>query len=278
MTCSRRYFWASACGSSRVLTIGRFSVGPEGEIEHTFTEKDTILYALGLGLGQDPMDEAQLRFVYEDGLQALPTMAVVLAYPGFWIREPDTGVDWVKVLHGEQAIRIHKPLPTHGRLVGKMKIDEIVDKGAGKGALIYSSRDVYDVETNELICTLEQTTFARGDGGFGGPSLTQPDPHKIPSRAPDKTIDITTRPDQALVYRLCGDRNPLHSDPEFAKKAGFPKPILHGMCTYGITCRGVLETYADVSGLKAATGFEPKTPLEEGIKRLVAWYRDYYRV
>ena len=87
--------------------------------------------------------------------------------------------------------------------------------------------------------------FARGDGGFGGPSEGQPEPHKVPTRGPDKTIDISTRPDQALVYRLCGDRNPLHSDPEFAKRAGFPKPILHGMCTYGITCRGILQTYAD---------------------------------
>jgi len=86
---------------------------------------------------------------------------------------------------------------------------------------------------------------ARGDGGFGGPSEGQPEPHKVPSRAPDRSVDISTRPDQALVYRLCGDRNPLHSDPEFAKRAGFPKPILHGMCTYGITCRGILQTYAD---------------------------------
>jgi acyl dehydratase len=95
------------------------------------------------------------------------------------------------------------------------------------------------------LATLVASRFARGDGGFGGPSEGQPEPHKVPTRAPDRTIDIPTRPDQALVYRLCGDRNPLHSDPEFAKRAGFPRPILHGMCTYGITCRGVLQTYAD---------------------------------
>jgi acyl dehydratase len=87
--------------------------------------------------------------------------------------------------------------------------------------------------------------FARGDGGFGGPSEGQPEPHKIPNRAPDMTVDITTRPDQALLYRLCGDRNPLHSDPEFAKRGGFDRPILHGMCTYGLSCRAVLQTYAD---------------------------------
>ena len=97
----------------------------------------------------------------------------------------------------------------------------------------------------EALATLVASRFARGDGGFGGPSEGQPEPHKVPSRAPDRSVDISTRPDQALVYRLCGDRNPLHSDPEFAKRAGFPAPILHGMCTYGITCRGVLQTYAD---------------------------------
>ena len=100
-------------------------------------------------------------------------------------------------------------------------------------------------EKGEKLATLVASRFARGDGGFGGPSEGQPEPHKVPSRAPDKSVDISTRPDQALVYRLCGDRNPLHSDPGFAKKAGFPRPILHGMCTYGITCRGVLQTYAD---------------------------------
>ncbi|HYD44417.1 MAG TPA: MaoC family dehydratase, partial [Phenylobacterium sp.] len=125
--------------------------------------------------------------------------------------------------------------------VGKMKIDEIVDKGAGKGALIYSSRDVYDVETNELVCTLEQTTFARGDGGFGGPSEGAPEPHEVPTRKADFSIDFETREDQALLYRLNGDRNPLHSDPESARRSGFQRPILHGLCTYGITCRAVLQ-------------------------------------
>ena len=97
----------------------------------------------------------------------------------------------------------------------------------------------------EKLATLVASRFARGDGGFGGPSEGQPEPHQVPTRSPDMSVDISTRPDQALVYRLCGDRNPLHSDPEFAKRAGFPRPILHGMCTYGITCRGVLQTYAD---------------------------------
>ena len=120
----------------------------------------------------------------------------------------------------------------------------VFDKGKDKGAVIRHQTVLKD-EKGEKLATLVASRFARGDGGFGGPSEGQPEPHAVPNRAPDKIVDITTRPDQALVYRLCGDRNPLHSDPGFAKKAGFPKPILHGMCTYGITCRGVLQTYAD---------------------------------
>jgi acyl dehydratase len=214
------------------------------DIRHDYAARDTILYALGLGFGQDPLDDNQLRFVYEDGLQALPTMAVVLAYPGFWIREQDTGVDWVKVLHGEQAIRIHKPLPIQGRLVGRMRIDEIVDKGPGKGALIYSRRDVYD-EAGELLCTLEQTTFARGDGGFGGPSGPTREPHPLPERAPDLVCDLPTRPEAALIYRLSGDFNPLHADPKVAQKAGYKAPILHGLCTLGVAGHALLKSVCD---------------------------------
>ncbi len=121
---------------------------------------------------------------------------------------------------------------------------DVFDKGKDKGAVIRHKTVLRD-EKGEPLATLVASRFARGDGGFGGPSGGQAEPHKMPTRAPDKSVDITTRPDQALVYRLCGDRNPLHSDPEFAKRAGFPAPILHGMCTYGITCRGVLQTYAD---------------------------------
>jgi acyl dehydratase len=121
---------------------------------------------------------------------------------------------------------------------------EVYDKGKDKGVVIRHQTVLRD-EAGEKLATLVASRFARGDGGFGGPNLAQPEPHRMPARAPDRTIDIATRPDQALIYRLCGDRNPLHSDPEFARRAGFPRPILHGMCTYGITCRGILQTYAD---------------------------------
>jgi acyl dehydratase len=150
----------------------------------------------------------------------------------------------VMVVDGERDITFHQPLPVAAHITADSSVVEVYDKGKDKGVVI-SHQTVLKNEKGEKLATLVASRFARGDGGFGGPNLTQPDPHKSPSRAPDTTIDIVTRPDQALVYRLCGDRNPLHSDPEFAKKAGFPRPILHGMCTYGITCRGVLQTYAD---------------------------------
>ena len=213
-----------------------------GEIEQTYTTKDSILYALGLGLGADPMDERQLRFVYEDGMAALPTMSVVLGYPGFWLKDPETGVDWVKVLHGEQGIIVHKPLPAEGTVVGKTRVTEIIDKGEGRGALILSERDVVDKASGDLLATLTSTTFARGDGGFGGPEGPSPKPHALPERDADEVCDLPTLPQAALIYRLSGDFNPLHADPKVAIAAGFERPILHGLCTLGVAGHALLKT------------------------------------
>jgi acyl dehydratase len=214
---------------------------PFPEIEHDYRAKDTILYALGIGLGADPMDHDQLRFVYEEGLKALPTMAVVLAYPGFWAKDPETGIDWRQVLHGEQGLVIHKPLPSSGTVVGRTVIDEIVDKGVGKGALLYSHRDVRDRKTGELLASLTSTTFCRGDGGFGGPAGPTRPVHSLPDRAPDLVCDLPTLPQAALIYRLSGDYNPLHADPAVAKTGGFPRPILHGLCTFGVAGHALLR-------------------------------------
>jgi len=214
---------------------------PFKDIEHRYEAKDTILYALGLGAGSDPMDEADLRFVYEEGLAALPTMAVVLGYPGFWVKDPATGVNWKKVLHGEQGIVLHKPLPATGTAIGRTRVDEIVDKGAGKGALMYSTREVIDKTSGALLATLTSTSFMRGDGGFGGPSGPSPEPHTLPTRAPDLSVDLKTLPQAALIYRLSGDYNPLHADPKVAAAGGFPRPILHGLCTFGVAGRAILK-------------------------------------
>ena len=211
-------------------------------VEQTYTTKDSILYALGLGFGADPMDEKQLRFTFEEeGFDAVPTMAVVLGSPGFWVREPDSGVDWVKVLHGEQGLQLFKPLPPAATIIGQTRVVDIIDKGEGKGALIYQERTIHDKATGDHLATLTSTTFARGDGGFGGPSGPVKSVHQIPEREPDQTIEIPTRPEAALIYRLSGDPNPLHASPTVAKAAGFEKPILHGLCTLGVAGRAILQ-------------------------------------
>jgi len=214
------------------------------EREQAYTRKDSALYALGLGVGLDPMRKADLSFVYEHEMKALPTMAVVLAHPGFWIRDLDTGIDWVKLVHGEQGLTLHKSLPPEGRVIGRTRVTEVIDKGAGRGALIYTERRLSEAATGELLATVRQVSFARADGGFGGPHRTQPAPHALPERSPDAIHDTSTSPQGALIYRLSGDLNPLHADPETALKAGFPRPILHGLATYGIAGRAIIEAMA----------------------------------
>ncbi len=214
---------------------------PIPEIRQALRWQDTALYNFSIGLGQDPMDKAQLDFLYEPRLKAMPSMAVVLGYPGFWIRKPDTGVDWVKVVHGEQSLALHKPLPVEGEIIGTSRMTGIVDRGEGKGALLYSERVITDAKTGEKLATLGSTTFARGDGGFGGPSGPVKQPHPEPERTPDITLDLATRPEQAIVYRLNGDFNPLHIDPDVAEKAGFKQPILHGLCTFGVVCHALMR-------------------------------------
>jgi acyl dehydratase len=215
------------------------------EVEHSYTDKDTMLYALGVGLGHDPLDARQLDFVYEKNLKPLPTFCCVLGYPGFWARDLDTGIDWVKIVNGEQGFVLHAPLKPKGTVLGKTRITEVIDKGAGKGALVYTERKVTDKATGELIATVTQTTFCRADGGFGGPARESPPVHQLPERAPDLVCDLGTRPEQALIYRLSADRNPLHIDPEVAKAAGFPRPILHGLGTFGVVGHAVLKTACD---------------------------------
>ena len=175
-------------------------------------------------------------------------MCAVLASPGFWIKEQNTGVDWVQVLHGEQGLHLHRPLPAAGTVIGRMRITDIVDKGAAKGALIYTEKELIDKASGAPLATLTSTTFARGDGGFAGPD-TPPGPaitpHPIPDRPSDITCDLPTLPQAALIYRLSGDRNPLHAEPAVARKAGFDAPILHGLCTLGVAGHAILKTCCD---------------------------------
>ncbi len=212
----------------------------------SYTQKDAILYALGIGMGADPMDRKELAFVYERDLKAVPTLASVVA----WGAQPGMmSINFMMVVDGERDITFHKPLPISGDIIADSRVLGVYDKGAGKGAVIQNETVLKDSK-GEKLATLVSSIFARGDGGFGGPSEGQPEPHKTPTRAPDQSVDIPTLPNQALLYRLSGDYNPLHADPDFAAQAGFPRPILHGMCTYGITCRAVLQTYADYDPAK----------------------------
>jgi|SRR5579875_2111209 acyl dehydratase len=226
------------------------------EVEHTYGWKDCVLYALGIGLGQDPVNEEELAFVYEKNLKALPTFALVQGYSPYWLRNPESGVNWTKVVHGEQGMRLHRPVATQGTVIGKTRIVEVIDKGKGKGALVYSERRITDKATGELLATLTQTTFCRDDGGFGGPPREAPPPHPIPDRAPDLVCDLSTRPETALIYRLSGDVNPLHAEPAFAKAAGFPRPILHGLATFGVAGHALLRTLCgyDPARLMAMAG------------------------
>jgi acyl dehydratase len=226
------------------------------EVEHSYGAKDCMLYALGVGLGLDPLDQDQLAFVYEKGLKVLPTMAVMLGYPGFWVKELDTGIDWVKVVAGEYALELHQPLAPRGTVVGRTRVAEVVDKGPGKGAIVYSERTIDDKASGARIATIVQTTFCRGDGGFGGPERAQRPVHAIPERAPDLICDLPTRPEMALIYRLSADPNPLHADPVVAKAAGFPRPILHGLGTFGVAGHAILKTLAgyDPARLTAIAG------------------------
>lgn len=214
------------------------------EVRQRYDQKDTMLYALGIGLGQDPEDTRQLRYVYEEGLQAFPTMGVVLAYPGFWVRDPRTGIDWVKVVHGEQRLTVHAPLPASGMVVSRTRNTHVIDKGADKGAIVINERTLHG-EDGACLATLRQSTFCRGDGGFGqGDASPEPLP-PTPDSEPDLRCELRVAPNAALLYRLNADPNPLHVDPEVARQAGYPRPILHGLCSYGVAAHAIVKSCCD---------------------------------
>ena len=212
------------------------------DVEHSYGPKDCILYALGVGLGQDPTDDHELAFVYEKSLKVLPTFPAVLGYSAYTFKRPELGITWSHVVHGEHSVRVHAPIAPEGTVIGRSRILDVVDKGAGKGALIYSERRIVDKASGTLLATVNQTTFCRADGGFGGAKRETPAPHPIPQRAPDIVCDLGTRPETALIYRLSGDVNPLHADPAFARAGGYPRPILHGLATFGVAGHALLKS------------------------------------
>lgn len=214
-----------------------------------YDEKDVMLYALGVGFMRDPLDEKELPFVYENnGLKVVPTFASVIsrgeAPPENQRMPQKSSINFMMVVDGERRITVHKPLPPKCDVISDERYLDILDKGEGKGAVLIQERVSRDAATGEKLFTIVSSIFARGDGGFGGKAQGGPALHEIPDRAPDLVKECDTRADQAFLYALSGDRNPLHRDPVVAKMVGFPRPILHGLCSYGTACRAVLSTVA----------------------------------
>lgn len=229
---------------------------PIEDVTQHYTERDTMLYALGLGIGADPLDVEQLRYVYEKNLQAVPTIAAAFAWPKSWMRNPDTGIDYLKLVHGEQDVRWFRPMPASATLLSRTRVSRVCDKGAGKGAVVEMLRDLVDQASGDVLAEVRQVSFLRGDGGFSAADGVSDAPPEALSGVPDRPADLQWEvgsPAQAaLLYRLSGDSNALHADPDVAAKAGFARPILHGLATYGMACYAALRACAgnDAARLK----------------------------
>jgi acyl dehydratase len=208
------------------------------------SEREIMLYALSIGYGYDPVDESQLNFCYEQNLSVAPTIASVLGYPGFWPQDPATGLDWVRAVHAEERLTLHAPIPASGTLTSRTRVKAIVDKGPDVGALVYQERTLL-ASAGELVATVEHVTMCRGDGGFGGGDTVPRQVTVMPDAPPDMTCTLPTLPQAALLFRLTGDRNPLHADPAVARAAGFPRPLLHGLVTFGVAGHAILRSACD---------------------------------
>ncbi len=222
------------------------------EAQEDWSKRDTLLYNLGVGFGAAAVeDEAQLRFVLEDRLASFPTMAAVQAIARGIYFDPRYGIDFTGILHGEEAVEIARPLPAEGRLTGRTRIEGVWDRGS-KGAVMTTVKTLHDAD-DALVATCRSTMMLRKNGGFGGSADGAPQAAPLPGRAPDGGFDIAIRPEQALIYRLSGDTNPLHAVPKVAAKAGFPKPILHGLCSFAVAARALVaaEAEGDEGRLKA---------------------------
>lgn len=256
------------------MPIDLNSIGREaGPAEVAWTSRDAMLYAIGVGAGQDDA-LGELAFTTEntDGvaLRMLPTYAVVVVQNAVTARPAFGDFDRTKLVHAEQGFVLHRPLPVEGRAMVTGKVTAIQDKGSG--ALVTMAAEVADAATGAPLATATSSVFIRGEGGFGGERIPSP-PSRIPERAPDFERVVAIRPDQALLYRLSGDRNPLHSDPAFASRGGFSRPILHGMCTYGITGRILLNEFCggDPDRMRSMQGRFTRPVLPGDVLTVQAW-------
>jgi acyl dehydratase len=221
------------------------------EGENSWGQDDVILYHLGVGAGVPPTDPNELEYCYEKKLKVLPSYGVIPIFGGLagLGSVPGLQFNFALLLHGEQDIQLHKPIPTAAKVVSRGKVAELWDKG--KACLCVLQVDTRDAESGEPLFTNRFSLFLRGEGGFGG----EPGPkagNVPPDRAPDGTVERTTLPQQALLYRLNGDKNPLHADPEFAKMGGFDRPIIHGLCSDGLVCKAIVDELLDGDVTKVA--------------------------
>jgi len=226
------------------LDYDELMAASEDDLLLRYSDTEAMLYAHSIGFGRDPLDRRELPYVYEQGtmLRTVPTMASVLVPDMF---PPDLGWDFTQVLHAEQRLALHRPLPPAADLLINKRIVDVFDRGPKHGAMLLFEADGRLAKDDTAVFSLGMTVVARGDGGFGGSSGSGPAPHRAPRREPDLTCESETRIDQSLLFRLNGDRNPLHADPDIARQAGFQVPILHGLCTYGVACYAVLKTICD---------------------------------
>jgi acyl dehydratase len=213
-------------------------------VRFAYSERESLLYSLSIGLGENPLDERELQFVTEgdQGPRTVATMATVLTQ---FAALRTSGIEYTQILHAEQRLTLHRPLPPSADLLADYAVTGVADKGSQKGILVYTETRARTASDNQPLFTAGATIMARHDGGIGSGGMLSPAVQRIPNRAPDRTMMIGTRPNQALLYRLNGDRNPLHSNPATAVLAGFRQPILHGLCTYGIACRAVLASVCE---------------------------------
>lgn len=222
-------------------------------VEARITDRDVLFYALSIGLGRDPLDPWDLAYVYEKDLRVFPTMPIVIGHPGNWMIDPATGITRTMVVHGGQRLSLLGDLPVGGAVVSTNRVIRVWDKG-DSGAVMELLRETFDKSTGDLIARSQSTVFCRGDGHFGGANDAQQAFRPVPERPADRIAVVPTDPNMALIYRLNNDRNPLHAEPEFAARAGYSRPILHGLATYGLAAAAVARTSSE----RALTGFDAR--------------------